>query len=48
MTSYFVVSIVEWPLRPRLSDEKVFYPDNSKVSKKIAEPHRGDLDVKDR
>lgn len=46
MTSNFVVSIVEWPLRPRPSGEKVFHSDNSKASKKILEPRRGDLDVK--
>jgi hypothetical protein len=46
MTSYFVVSIVERPLRPRPSGEKVLRSDNSKASKKISELRRGGLDVK--
>ena len=46
MTSYFVVSIVEWPLRPRPSGKKVCRSDNSKASKMISELRRGDLDAK--
>ena len=46
MTRYFVVSIVEWPLRLRPSGEKVFRSDNSKTSKKISEPRRDDMDAK--
>ena len=46
MTSYFVVSIVERPLRPKPSGEKVLRSDNSKASKKISEPRGGGLDVK--